>query len=62
MMLTKLEFDSLPPYPKGYAVYMLGARKDEPNVPRRYKPNEDEREEFDRGERQAVLDAQDSEE
>lgn len=54
------EFDVLPPYGKGYMVYMLGARDDEPFVHLDYKPSPEDKAEFMRGQNEAVLYAQDS--
>lgn len=31
--ITKEELDRLTPFERGYAVYMFGAREDQPNVP-----------------------------
>jgi hypothetical protein len=48
---------------RGYAVYMLGERSDEPNVPDEacpYRPDTEQAEEWHEGQRLAVLDVQDS--
>jgi hypothetical protein len=60
--MTAAQFSALSPYGKGYAVYMLGDREDEPNVPKEWTPREDEAEEYKEGQMQAVLDVQDGEE
>lgn len=36
--LTRAEFEELSPWDRGYAVYMLGARSDQPNVPDESNP------------------------
>lgn len=61
-VLSAEDFAMLSPYGKGYAVYMFGSREDQPNVPEEYEPSEEDKAEFDRGQFQAVLDVQDSEE
>ena len=61
-ILSADEFASLSPYGKDYAVYMLGSRDDQPNVSEEYTPSPEELAEYDRGQHQAVLDVQDSEE
>lgn len=61
-VVTNAEFASFTPYQKGYAVYMLGAREDQRNVPKEYTPTEADRVAFDEEQRQAVLDVQDGEE
>lgn len=61
-MITKAEFKAMSAYEKGYAVYMAGSREDEPHVPADYKPRKEDRKEFERGQFQAMLQAQDSEE
>jgi hypothetical protein len=60
--ISKELWDQMPPFQKGYAVYMFGARSDEPNVPAEYVPAEHEREQFKAGGTQAMLHCQDSEE
>ena len=60
--MTKAEFEALSPYEKGYAVYWAGHRDDQPNIPERFEPMDGDREEYERGQFAAVLDAQDSEE
>ena len=37
-VLTKEEFEALPPHTRGYAVYMMGARDDQPHVPNEGNP------------------------
>lgn len=64
-MLTKDEFEDLTPYERGYAVYMLGNRDDQPNVPNESNPYEiDSKEylEWERGQHMAVLHVMDGEE
>jgi hypothetical protein len=56
--ITAEEFESWDDYNKGYAVYMMGARKDQPNIPERYDCDS---EEYHRGQRQAMIDVVDSE-
>lgn len=63
--LTQAQFDALTPYQRGYAVYMLGSRSDEPNVPEEkcpYPAGSPDAAEWDSGQFQAMLTAQDSEE
>jgi hypothetical protein len=63
-MLTKEEFDRLGPRSRGYAVYMMGSREDQPHVPDESNPFEYgsfEWEEWRIGQQKAVLEAQDSE-
>lgn len=60
--MTAQQFAALPPRSRGYAVYMSGARKDEPHVPDERNPypsGSDDAEEWSAGNRQAVIDAQD---
>ena len=64
-MVTKDEFDALSPVARGYVVYTLGCREDEPNVPDETNPYpEGSTEQLDwaRGMTRAVHNAQDSEE
>lgn len=56
------EFEALSAYEKGYAIYMLGNRGDEPHVPKTYEPRDGERVEYERGQQQATQDTQDGEE
>lgn len=60
-VVTAEEFAKLPPRSKGYVVYMLGERADQPNVPRRFRPPAGDAEEFKKGEQLAILEAQDME-
>ena len=63
--MTASEFAKLTPLQRGYAVYMLGERDDEPNVPNESNPypaGSDDAMAWDEGQRRAVLVAQDSEE
>jgi hypothetical protein len=61
-MITKEMFENATPFEKGYHVYMVGCREDQPNVPKEYTPSEEEREEYDRGQRRAIIDVIDAEE
>lgn len=54
------EFEKLSVFDKGYHVYMLGGRDDEPYVPRYYHPKKDEKEDFMKGQHRAVIIAQDN--
>jgi hypothetical protein len=63
--ITREAFLALSPRTRGYVAYMLGARDDEPNVPDEscpYPTGTEQAKEWDEGQFQAVLDAQDSEE
>ncbi len=63
--ITVDEFAEAEPYEQGYAVYMLGSREDQPNVPNNtcpYDPESVEAECWNAGQKAAVIDAQDSEE
>ncbi len=59
MPISKTAFKRMTAYEKGVAVYMLGARKDEPNIPRNYKPSERERTNYEHGQAVAVQVVQD---
>lgn len=64
-MMSRREFERLAPRDRGWVVYTAGARADEPNVPDEKNPyptGSEEAKEWDRGQAQAVLDAQDGEE
>lgn len=63
-MITLQEWRNLKPFAQGYAVYWLGARDGSElvNVTNPYVVNSEEWCEYERGEQQACLDAQDSEE
>ena len=57
-MLSKQAFDAMKPWQRGYAVYYMGRRDDEPNVPAEsnpYTPGTHEYEEWDKGHHQAML-------
>lgn len=63
--LTKEEFEGLPPFLRGYAVYMHGCRKDQPNIPDEKNPYPEGSEEYKKwieGAQLGALHAQDSEE
>ena len=62
-VLTKEEFETLKPRTRGYVVYMAGNRDDQPNVPNEKNPypaGSKEHEEWNEGQRQAILQAQDN--
>jgi len=61
--MTKEEFEQLTPYERGYAVYMLGCRDDEPNVPEEkcpYRIGTPEELAWSRGQTQALINVQDA--
>ena len=58
-MLTKEEFAALTPRQKGYAVYMAGNRADQPNIPSEYTPEPGDKREYEAGQFEGVLEAQD---
>ena len=58
-MVTKRQFGSLDPRTKGYIVYMLGSRDDQPNVQKNYSPSKADTGEFNLGQHMAVIEAQD---
>ena len=60
-VITTEEFIALTPYAKGYAVYMCGARANQPNVPDEYTPSSKNVEAFSRGVRAAILEITESE-
>ena len=59
-MLTAAEFEALTPREKGYAVYMAGCRDDQPNIPEEYTPAPEDQAEYDAGQFDGVLEAQDN--
>jgi hypothetical protein len=64
-MMTTVEFSKLTPRQRGYVVYMMGERADEPDVPNESNPyaaGSNDAIEWGEGRRRAVLIAQDSEE
>lgn len=61
-VFSKEEFDTATAWQKGYAVYMWGARKDQPNIPKTYKPTEEEEKEFKSGGFAALLVVMETEE
>lgn len=64
-MISAKKFLGLSAYSRGYAVYMLGERDDQPHVPNEMNPyatGSRDAIEWDRGNRQAMLDVQDGEE
>ena len=58
---TKEDFEAMGPRQKGFAVYWFGANPAQPNIPETYTPKPEEKAEYDRGQFEAVLAAQDSE-
>ena len=59
-MISKKEFLSLSPRLKGYAVYMAGCREDQPNIPETWTPKPEDQKEYDAGQFDGVLEAQDN--
>jgi len=60
--LTAAEFAAMTPRQKGYAVYMLGARLDQPNIPESYEPAPEDRAEYSAGQSDAIIACIDGEE
>ncbi len=63
--MTQAEFEALTPYQRGYAVYMLGCLETEPNVPDEKNPYPQatvESLQWNTGNYEAMMAAQDSEE
>jgi len=58
-VMTKSEFDCLSARQKGYVVYMVGARNDQPHVPETYVPCGNDADEYGAGQSDAVLEVQD---
>ena len=58
-MITERQFKRLNAFQKGFVVYMLGARTDEPHVPESYEPTVRERAHYEFGQQSAVIEAQD---
>lgn len=61
-VVTTQEFAALSAGAKGYAVYMLGSRDDQPNVPETYTPTDGERADYAAGQMHAAIEAQEMEE
>jgi len=61
-IITKRDFNKMTPFQKGYAVYLFGANDDYPAVPAVFVPTLIEKEQYQAGQQQAMLDAQESEE
>lgn len=59
-VVTAKQFEALGPGAKGYLVYMLGSRKDQPHVPENYRPSPGEIKQFAAGQQQAIIEAQDN--
>ena len=60
--MTAAEFVNLRPRGRGYAVYMAGARPDQPNIPNEKNPytkDSLQAKAWDEGQFEAVLEAQD---
>ncbi len=60
LIKSKKDFEKLDGFNKGWIVYMRGAWKEEPHVPRTYKPTSEEKEEYKRGANAAMIDTMDS--
>ena len=60
--ITAEEFANLKVGAKGYLVYMLGCRSDQPNVPETYRPTDEERSDYESGQMVAVIEATELEE
>ena len=58
--MTTKEFEALTPRQKGYAVYMAGCRDDQPNIPEEYTSALEDKEEYDAGQFEGMLEAQDN--
>lgn len=63
-LITKEQWDKMAAFSKGYAAYWTGGLpgSELKNVTNPYKYGTDEHEQYERGEREATQDAQDSEE
>ena len=59
-MMSRKKFLSLSPRLKGYVVYMAGCRKDQPNIPETWTPKSKDQEDYDAGQFDGVLEAQDN--
>ena len=65
VVLTAERFAALPPRARGYAVYMVGSRDDQPNVPDERNPypvGSSDAQEWDAGALSAYLEVLDGEE
>ena len=60
-IITADEFENMSPYEKGYWVYMVGARDDQPNVPEDYTPANYDKEAYKTGQQAACRDLVDVE-
>lgn len=63
--VTKDHFESLSPFMRGWAVYMAGSRRDQPNIPNETNPypeDTSDHNEWNRGQQRAVIECIDSEE
>lgn len=58
--ITKKDFESLDPFAKGYWVYLGGTRKDQPNIPAVYVPDDSEKEEYEQGQMRGVISEEDN--
>ncbi|KKL64718.1 hypothetical protein LCGC14_2162170 [marine sediment metagenome] len=59
-LITKEEFEALNLTAKGYLVYMRGNWDEQPNVPKGYEPTPEELEQYNHGQRIAIIEVQDS--
>lgn len=60
-MLTKAQFETLTPFDRGYIVYLCGNKKDQPCIPNEQNPYDETSSEYiqwNRGQHQAVTEAQ----
>lgn len=55
------EFEQLSAWGKGYAVYVLGERNNEPYVPKTYAPSAGDRKEYEQGQQAAYIEVLDTE-
>lgn len=56
--LTKKYFQNMDAVNKGYAVYMFGCRKDQPNIPKAFQPTVEDEEQYNYGKFLGILEAQ----
>lgn len=64
-VVTREEFEALPPFRRGWAVYMAGERDDQPNIPNEANPyptGSVDADEWNRGQQVAMVQVLDSEE
>ncbi len=60
--ISKEFFDALSPRGKGYAVYMCGCRDDQPNIPSEFTPKPSDKDEYEGGIMEGILEMQDGSE